>query len=141
MGIIHKISFHRRRCCFISGYQNVLFSLTLELFTLDTRTRQYVFCFSMPLQFCVLGCSNLEVGHRFPKDPSKKLKWTVAITRHALSTKRLCKTGQSNVIVNAVSTISDRWPNTNTLYPIRATSFVSIVLILYLQLTNELQKY
>ena len=141
MGIIHKISFHRRRCCSISGYQNVLISLTLELFTLDTRTRQYVFCFSMPLQCCVLGCSNLEVGHTFPKDLPKKLKWTVATTRHDPSTKRLCKTGQSNVIVNAFSTISDRWPSTNTLYPIRVTSFVSIVLILCLQLTNELQKY
>ena len=140
MGIIHNISFHRRRCS-ISGYQSVLISLTLELFTLDTRTRQYVFCFSMPLQFCVLGCSNLEVGYKFPKDLPKKLKWTVAITRHDPSTKRRCKTGQSNVIVNAFSTISDRWPSTNTLYPIRATSFVLIVLILFLQLTNELQKY
>jgi hypothetical protein len=141
MGIIHKISFHRRRCCSISGYQNVLISLTFELFTLDTRTRQYVFCFSMPLQCCVLGCSNLEVGYTFSKDLPKKLKWTVAITRHDPSIKRVCKTGQSNVIVNAVSTISDRWPSTNTLYPIRATSFVSIVLTLCLQLTNELQKY
>ena len=141
MGIIHNISFHRRRCCFISGYQNVLISLTLELFKLVTRTRQYVFCFSMPLQCCVLGCSNLEVGYTFSKDLPKKLKWTVAITRHDPSIKRVCKTGQSNVIVNAVSTISDRWPSTNTLYPIRATSFVSIVLTLCLQLTNELQKY
>ena len=121
MGIIHKKNFNRRRCCFISGYQNVLFSLTLELFKLVTLTRQYVFRFCMPLQCCVLGCSNLEVGYKFPKDLSKKFNWTVAITRHDPSTKRLCKTGQYNVFVNAVSTISDRRLSTNTLYPIRAT--------------------
>ena len=32
----------RRRCCSISGYRNVLISLTLELFTSVTRTRQYL---------------------------------------------------------------------------------------------------
>ena len=40
MGIIHQISFDRRRCCSISGWQNVLISRTLELLTLGTRTRQ-----------------------------------------------------------------------------------------------------
>ena len=42
MGIIHLISFDRRRCCSISGYRNVLISMMLELLTLGTRTRQYL---------------------------------------------------------------------------------------------------
>jgi hypothetical protein len=106
MGIIHKICFDRRRCCSISGYRNVLISLTFELFTLVTRTSQYVCPFSLPQRCCVHGCSNLEVGHRFPKDPSKKLKWTVAIKKLDPSTKRLYKPRQYEVIVNAVSYIS-----------------------------------
>ena len=129
MGIIHKISFDRRRCCSISGDRNVLISLTLELFTLVTRTRQYACPLDMHMWCCVLGCSNLEVGYIFLKDLSMKLKWTVAIKRHDSSTKRLCKTGQYYVIVNAVSNISDRSPSTHMLYLIRATSFASIVLI------------
>ena len=42
IGIIHQISFDRCRCSSISGYRNVLISLTLELFTSVTRTHQYL---------------------------------------------------------------------------------------------------
>ena len=42
IGIIHQISFDKCRCSSISGYRNVLISLTLELFTSVTRTRQYL---------------------------------------------------------------------------------------------------
>ena len=42
IGIIHQISFDRRRRCSISGQRNVLISMTLELLTLGTRTRQYI---------------------------------------------------------------------------------------------------
>jgi hypothetical protein len=83
MGIIHKISFDRRRCCSISGYRNVLILLTLELLTLVTKHVNILYkcSFNLHLWCCVPGCSNSEGGHRFPKDSRRKIKWTVAIQR------------------------------------------------------------
>ena len=72
--IIHQISFDRRRCCSISGYRNVLISLTLELFTLVTRTRQYRMLFYLASVCCVPGCINSEGGHIFPKDPATTIE-------------------------------------------------------------------
>ena len=98
IGIIHQSSYDRRRCCSISGQRNVLISLTLELFTLGTRAPSYRLLFSMPQRCCVPGCINSDGGHRFPKDPAKKLKWRVAIKRLDPSTKRLWNPGQYDVV-------------------------------------------
>ena len=58
-----------------------------------------IVCFlSVPQRCCVPGCINSDGGHRFPKEPAKKLKWRVAIKRLDPSTKRLWNPGQYDVV-------------------------------------------